>query len=155
MQIDAERSPQIRAVIQTIAGLPTEMRKQIRQHAKRIVQPEWQKALREEAPPDRIFHDRLVTPSAAYVSDRNIRLRSGKAGKFPRETEFGAYRDELNTYSNRRGTRIYRHTQRQFWHFVKVGRVAFPAARDIIPRIGALWVQTTVRTIHEIIEKVL
>lgn len=155
MYLDAERSPVIRGIIQTLALLPTEMRKQIRQQTKRVVQPEWKKALSEEAPPDRIFHDRLAGPSAAYVSDRNVTLRAGKAGKFPRETEFGAYREELNTYQNRRGTRVYRHTQRQFWHFVKSGRVVFPAASQIIPRIGALWAQTVVRTIHEIIEKVL
>lgn len=152
MRLDAERSPVLRATIQTLAALPREMRKQIRQHTKGVVQPEWKRALGEQAPAERIFHERLVGPSAAYVSDRNVTLRAGRAGRFPRETEFGAYREEFNTYTAR-GSRVRRRTQRQFWHYTKRGHVVYPAAREIIPRIGALWAQTTVRTIHELIEK--
>lgn len=152
MNLDAERSPALRATIQTLAMLPREMRKQIRQHTKGVVQPEWKRALSDEAPSARIFHERLVGPSAAYVSDRNIKLRAGRAGSFPRETEFGAYREEFNEYTAR-GGRVTRRTQRQFWHFNPRGHVVFPAAARIIPRIGALWAQTTVRTIHELIEK--
>lgn len=152
MYLDAERSPALRATIQTLALLPKEMSKQIRKHTKSVVQPEWKRALAEQAPAERIFHTRLVGPSSAYVSDRNVRLNAGAAGKFPRETEFGAYREEYNEYM-RQGRKVRRRTQRQFWHYTKKGHVVYPAARDIIPRIGSLWVQTVVRTIHEMIEK--
>ena len=153
MRLSAERSTVLRALIQTLARVPTETRREVRKHTKSVAAPAWKKALSEQAPPARMYFDRLVTPSTVYISDRGVALRSGRAGRFPRETEFGAYREDYNTY-NSRGKSVTRRTQRQFWHFIKKGRVVYPAASEIIPRIGSLWAQTAVRTIHELIEKV-
>ncbi|WZO56014.1 hypothetical protein MRBLWH10_000823 [Microbacterium sp. LWH10-1.2] len=36
----------------------------------------------------------------------------------------------------------------------RAGNVAFPAAREAIPRVASLWVQTARRTIHEALEEV-
>lgn len=158
MRLNAERSPTLVAAIRLIAALPNEAAKQIRQHTKRVVQPEWKKGLAEHAPGDRIFHDRLVGPSAAYVSDRNVKLRAGRAGMFPRETEFGAFREDWNDYTRRSRTggshQVRRRTQRQFWNYRKDGRVVYPTARNLIPRIAALWISTVRRTAHEAVERI-
>lgn len=156
MRLDARKSPVLTALIQTLATLPAEINKEIRARAKGVIVPEWKKGLAERAPAERVFHDRLVAPSTAYVSDRNVKLIGGANGKFPRETEFGAYRENFTTYTNRRGATSFkttRRTQRQFWHFTKTGRVVWPTASDMIPRILSFWAQTTIRTIHEHIEK--
>lgn len=155
MRLDARRSPALTALIQVLATIPNEVAKEVRKHSKGVIVPEWKKGLAERAP-ERVFHERLVNPSTAYVSDRNVKLIGGANGKFPRETEFGAYREEVSEYTGRRNGRSFpvtRRTQRQFWHFQKSGRVVWPTASDLIPRILSLWAQTTIRTVHESVEK--
>lgn len=154
MRLDVRRSPQLTALVQTMATIPREVAKEVRGQTKKVIVPEFKKLLAEKAPGDRIFHKRLVTPSTAYVSDRNVRFIGGANGKFPRETEFGAYREEYATYTTRRGS-VTRRTQRQFWHYVKGGRVFYPAVAEMIPRAASLYIQTAYRTIAETIEKAL
>lgn len=153
MRLDVRRSPELRAVIQALAVVPREVAKETRARSKSVIVPEWRKGLAERAPAT-IFHRRLVNPSTVYVTDRGVRMVAGsnKAKAFPRETEFGAYREEYNTYSTKRG-KVTRRTQRQFWHFQPQGRVVIPTVSDMIPRIAALWVQTATRTIFDLIEK--
>jgi hypothetical protein len=52
------------------------------------------------------------------------------------------------------GTEFGSHTYRQFGTRVSKGKVVFPAAAQVIPRIAALWIQTVIRTTYEQIEKV-
>ncbi|MCK2028097.1 hypothetical protein KZC56_17505 [Microbacterium sp. SSW1-47] len=156
MRLDVRRSRELTALIQVLATIPTEVAKEVRARSKAVIVPEWRKGLAERAPGERMFHDRLVSPSTAYVSDRNVKLIGGANGKFPRETEFGAFREEFTEYTGRRRGRTFpvrRRAQRQFWHFTKKGRVVWPTASDLIPRIASLWIQTTIRTVHETIEK--
>lgn len=153
MRLDVRRSPELTALVQVMATIPRNVAKDIRQQTKAVIVPEWKKALAERAP-ERIFHERLVNPSTAYVSDRGVKLIAGsnRGGMFPRETEFGAYREDYSTYNSRRGS-VTRRTQRQFHHFVKAGRVVIPAVAEMIPRAGALYVQTAYRSVAESIEK--
>lgn len=156
MRLDVRRSAELTALIRVLATIPNEVAKEVRSRSKAVIVPEWRKGLAERAPGERMFHDRLVSPSTAYVSDRNVKLIGGANGKFPRETEFGAFREDFAEYTGRRRGRTFavkRRTQRQFWHFTKAGRVVWPTASDLIPRIASLWIQTTIRTIHETIEK--
>ncbi|GAA3948917.1 hypothetical protein [Microbacterium soli] len=151
MQIDVRRSATLTALVQVMATIPRELAKQTRAQTKAVIVPEWRKLLAEKAPGERIFHDRLVTPSTVYVSDRGAKLIAGKNGRFPRETDFGAYREDYATYTTRRGS-VTRRTQRQFWHYVKDGRVFYPAVREFIPRAWALYAQTAYRTVAEAME---
>jgi CO/xanthine dehydrogenase Mo-binding subunit len=151
VRLKARRSPALKAAIEVLATIPKELAKQVRQHSKRVIAPEWKKGLAEAAP-SRVHQTRLVSPSTAYVTDRNVKLIAGRNGDFVRETEFGAYREEFNTYT-RKGGKVTRRTQRQFWHYTKGGHVVYPTAKNLIPRIGALWVQTAWRTVHEAFEK--
>lgn len=152
MRLDVRRSPQLTALVQVMATIPREVAKETRAQTKRVIVPEFKKLLAEKAPGERIFHKRLVAPSTAYVSDRNVRFIGGANGKFPRETEFGAYREDYKTYSTRRGS-VTRRTQRQFWHYLKSGRVFYPAVAEMIPRAASLYIQTAYRTVAETIEK--
>lgn len=151
MQLDARRSPSLSAAIQVMTTMPREAAKETRKYSKTVIVPEWKKALQNAAPPARIFQDRLVRPSTVYVTDRGVRLVSGK-GPFVKQTEFGAYREKFNTY-RREGHPVRRRTQRQFWNYTKKGRVVYPSASEMIPRVAALWVQTIYRTVAEVIER--
>lgn len=153
MRLDVRRSAELSALVRALATIPREVAREVRQQSKAVIVPEWKRALAERSP-DRIFSDRLVRPATAYVSDRNVKLIAGsnKANAFPRETEFGAYREDFTEYA-RKGHAVRRRTKRQFWHYVKTGRVVIPTVAEMIPRIAALWVQTGYRTIAETIER--
>lgn len=157
MRLDARRSPALKAAIEVMATMPREAAAATRKHSKQVIQPEWKKGLAERAPGARQFHTRLVAPSQAQVSDTGVKLIAGKNGELVRETEFGAYREELNTYTRRgvrgRAHQVRRRTQRQFFHYTRKGHVVYPTLTDMIPRVAALWVQTVHRTVHEAIEK--
>lgn len=151
MRLDVRQSRALTALVQVMATIPREVAKNIRQQSKAVIVPEWKKLLAEHAPA-LIFFQRLVNPATAYVSDRGVKLIAGKNGAFPRETEFGAYRETYVDYTDRRGS-VHRRTKRQFWHYVAGGRVVIPAVAEMIPRAGALYVQTAYRTVAETIEK--
>jgi len=158
MRLDVRRSPVLSALVQTLARMPREVNSEVREQSKAVIVPEYRRGLAERAPAP-VFHKRLVAPSNAYVSDRGVRLVAGSnaAGMFPRETEFGAYREDFETYTRRSrkggSHQVTRRTQRQFWHYTKTGHVFYPTLSDMIPRIAALWAQTAYRTVAEQIEK--
>jgi hypothetical protein len=151
VQLDVRRSPSLTAAIQVMVTMPREAAKATRKYSKAVVQPEWKKGLAAHAPAAQVFQTRLVRPSAAYISDTGVRLVSGK-GDLVRQTEFGAAREHRTTYT-RKGHRVTRRTQRQFYNYRAKGHVVYPTASDMIPRIAALWVQTIYRTVAEVIEK--
>lgn len=151
VQLDVRRSPSLTAAIQVMTTMPREAAKATRKYSKTVIVPEWKKALSDGAPAAQMFQDRLVKPSTVYVTDRGVRLVSGK-GRLVRQTEFGAAREKFTTY-RRKGSPVTRRTQRQFWNYTKKGRVVFPSASEMIPRVAALWVQTIYRTVAEVIER--
>lgn len=155
MRLDVKKSPALSATVQVMTTMPREAAKAVRAYSKAVITPEWKKGLATRSP-SQLHSSRLVGPSAAYISDRGVKLVAGSnaAGMFPRETEFGAYREDFNTY-RRKGAAVTRRTQRQFWNYTKGGRVVFPTVENIIPRVGALWVQTVYRSVAEVIEKAL
>jgi hypothetical protein len=151
VQLDVRRSPSLTAAIQVMVTMPRETAKATRKYSKTVIQPEWKKGLQAHAPAAQIFHDRLVRPSAAYIADTGVKLVSGK-GDLVRQTEFGAAREHKTTYQ-RRGHKVTRRTQRQFYNYRQKGYVVYPTAEEMIPRIAALWVQTIYRTVAEVIEE--
>lgn len=158
MRLDIKKSAALSATVQTLATIPKDVAKEVRTHTKAVVEPEWKKGLAGRAA-NRTQHERLVGPATTYISDRGVRLVAGsnRADNFTRETEFGSYREEFNTYRRRspRGKShpVTRRTQKQFYHYTKKGHVVYPTAENMIPRIASLWVQTTYRTVAESLEK--
>jgi hypothetical protein len=140
--------------------------KQIRRVTKAVVQPEWQKAVAAKAGTS-LESRVLVSTARVAVSDQNVTLKSAAIGRplsgglRPSESfagvEFGANRTATQTYTatSSKGKRyqVTRHTQTQLKARKRTGYVVMPAVAEIIPRIASLWVQTTVRTFYEILEK--
>lgn len=151
MRLDVRKSPSLTAAIQVMSTMPKDAAKETRKYSKTVIVPEWKKAVAAHAPAGKIFQQRLVAPSTVYVTNRGVRLVSGK-GDLVRQTEFGAAREQYTTY-RRRGGLVKRRTQRQFFHYSDKGHAVYPAASEIIPRVAALWVQTIYRTVAETIER--
>jgi hypothetical protein len=166
VRISVWESAQLQALLLALRGFDRELKKEIRQRTKEIAQPEWQKAVAENA--ERTTEQRVLAATArVQVSDQNVMLKSAAIGRplshglRPSEgyagIEFGGDRNAKATYqaTSKNGKRftVTRRTQRQMRPRRKAGYVVFPAAADIIPRLAALWAQTAVRTFHETIEK--
>lgn len=165
-RIDVRNSRELQAVLFAIKRAPTELRKQIRQQTKTMAEPVWKKSLAEHAE-TRLEHRVLVDTAKVTVSDQNVRLASGGAAKklsgglkpsvSNRAIEFGADRETKNTYPthSRKGKayNVTRRTRRQLRPVRAKGYVVYPALKQIVPRIASLWVQTTVRTLHEAFER--
>lgn len=164
MRLDVKASRELLATIYAIRSLDKTLQKVIRQQTQRIAAPEWRKALAERAH-TRLQQRVLVDTSVVTVSNQNIRIRSASKGRplsggFNPKTnyhaaEFGADRNAKVTYDGFRGHKrfpVTRHTRRQLPARNREGLVFYPAARDMVARLGSLLVQTTYRTIANALE---
>lgn len=145
--------------------LPRELTKQTRRFTKQLVDKEWKPALAKRAvtPIQRAV---LVRTAVSSVTPTNVTLKSATKGKVSSGTpsqvlasgaEFGADMDRYSRYSRRspkgRTHTVTRRTARAFgWHRGREGRVVFPAAQDIAPRVASIYVQTLLRTTAETLE---
>lgn len=165
-RISVFASEELRTLLVALKGLPKDVQKNVRQYTKADAQPIWQDEVRGRAT-SRLDTRVLGSSARVRVSNQNVMLEAGKIGKslsggikpsqIAAAVEFGANRDERTTYSttSRKGTRysVTRRTKRQIPSRNTNGRVVYPSARASIPRFASLWIQTTVRTIHEAFEK--
>jgi len=148
-------------------GLDTELAGQINKANKAVIQPVWQEAVNANVT-DRFQARVLGQTTATAVSRRNVTLKSagkGKAlsgGKTPPDlyhlAEFGSDRELTQSYTatSSKGKRYAvnnRHVYRQFKARKPKGYVVYPAIAAVIPRVASLWVQTTMRTFYELLEK--
>jgi hypothetical protein len=133
--------------------LDRELAKQIRSASKAVIDPIWKRAVGERIS-SRLETRVLGNTARVAISDQNVMLKSaaigksmsggGKPAELYHNVEFGADRAHVT-----RG----RHTRRQFRPRNLRGYVVYPAAANIIPRIASLWAATTIRTLHELLER--
>jgi hypothetical protein len=152
----------LRTVTLAMRGLDGEVRKQINSHTKRNAEPMWKEATRANA--DNRLQTRVLADTARVgVTDLNVTLRAGGAGRLSSGTStgilsaavaFGANPGKLIATRSRAGRQYKRKQGAAFNRPRRGGYVVYPAAREVIPRIASLRVQTVIRTVHEAIEKV-
>lgn len=159
VQIDVRQSREMQAALLALRTVPREIRAQVRKYTRQMVLPEWKKGLESRAV-SRLDQKVLVKSSSAQVRDTNVVLRSGAKGKLKditKAVEFGADREKTNSYQGRspKGKRypVSRRTARQLAWRREEGRVVYPTANELIPRIASLWVQTIIKTFYEALEK--
>lgn len=147
-------------LMHVMQGLDSATKRQIGAQTKRAGLPVWQEETRFRG--DTRQRSRLAQSAAVGVTATNITLKAG-AGPLSRTAalpelakaiEFGNNPYVKEQVVSKRGKVFNRRRGNRFGPPTKTGNVAYPAAKDAIPRIVALWVQTAVRTIHEEIEKV-
>lgn len=163
VRLDAQASPLLRATIYALKSIDRTLQKQVRQYTKAIAEPEWKQALASRAK-TRLESRVIVDTAVVSVSNQNVRVQSAGKGKTLRgglnpkvdypAVEFGAVRKRA-TYT-RRSVRGRSH---QVTRTVNTGlpprRKEGPfwrSARNMVPRIASLWVQTAVKTIGNALE---
>lgn len=166
MRISVYSSKELQAIIVAMKALDRDTAKQIRAQTKKVVAPAWQKAVAENAA-SRLESRVLVNTARVRVTDQNVTLTSATIGRklsgglLPSRdyfaAEFGADQSKKTTYqaTSKKGKRysVTRRTTQQLRPRKQSGYVVYPAIAEIIPRIAALWTQTTVRGLHEAFEK--
>lgn len=141
---------------------PADARKHINRETKAAAQPIWKQETAERAS-TRIQQRVLVDSAKVGVTNRNVFLRSGGTGKLRNGTpvialatsaEFGRPHSAPIKSRSKNGKPYTRATGSLFGPRERRGRVVFPAASDSISRFASLWIQTTIRSLHEAAEKV-
>lgn len=141
-------------------GLDPEIQKQITNRLKPVATTAWAEETRGHAL-TRMQSRVLAGTARAGVAGMSVTLRAGGAGRLSSgtataavsfATAFGANPDKQwpvrrngKTYTRRMGARFPLPNSQG-------GYVFYPAAREAIPRVASLAVQTAVRTTHELIE---
>lgn len=147
-------------LIEAMRGLDAAVKRQIGAQTKRVALPVWQEEMRFRG--DTRQRTRLAQSGTVGVTAQNLTLRAGigplsrtvSLTEVAKAIEFGNNPYVREQAVSKRGKVFTRRRGNRFGPPAKTGHVAYPAARDAIPRIASLWVQTAVRTIHEQIEKV-
>ncbi len=166
MRISVFSSPELEATILAIQGFEREVRKQVRQRLKAMAQPEFQKAVTERAD-TKLEQLVLANTARVSVSDQNVMLQAARIGRplsgglNPKTdwaaVEFGADTKAERTYdavsSRGKHYKVTRRTSAQLRPRRRQGYAVFPAIAEMIPRIASLWIQTTIRTLHETLER--
>lgn len=152
----------LRDLALAMRAVPTDIKKQIGQQTKSAAKPIWNQETRERAA-TRLQQRVLVSSADVSVTARNVTFKSGGKGRTSRGTpvsrlarsaEFGMNASKPITQKSKKGKEYTRTAGAAFGPNRQRGNVVYPAAREAIPRVASLWVQTARRSIHEAIEEV-
>lgn len=164
MRLDVRASRELMAVILAMRSVDNTIAKMIRQQTKRVAVPEWTRALARRAS-SALDRRVMVNTATVAASNQNVRVSSAAKGRplsgglNPKTdwhaVEFGANQQQETTY-RRRGRNgphtVTRRTNTGLPARNPRGRIFYPAAREMVPRLASLWVQTVVRTIGNALE---
>ena len=136
-------------------SVPAEVRKQINRATKAAAQPIWKEETTGQAV-TRIQIRALADTAKVGVTNRNVFLRSGLGRYSPliAAAEFGRPAATPINSKSKKGKEYTRTTGHLFGDREQRGKVVFPAASGSIKRFASLWIQTSIRTLHEAGEKV-
>lgn len=152
----------LRDLAHAMRELEPDVKKQIGAHTKAAAQPIWEDELRDR-PVTRLQTRALADTAKVGVTAQNVFLRAGHVGKLSsgtpvqlisRAAEFGSNPGRPVQSKSSRGKQYERKLGGAFGTQARGGNVVHPAARESIPRFASLWVQTAIRCIHELLEKV-
>lgn len=143
-------------------ALPAEVRKQIGIHTKTAAQPMWKRELSQRTM-SRLQVRAIADSGVVGVTSRNVMLRAGATGRLSTGTpvrlvakaaEFGAMESRPVRTRSGKGTAYTRRMGPTFGPPNRKGNTFYPAAWESVSLMGSLWIQTTIRTTAEQIEKV-
>ncbi|MBT1676005.1 hypothetical protein [Curtobacterium aurantiacum] len=162
--LDVRGSDELQAVILALRQMDRTLRKQIYRYSRQAIAPDWKEAIASASTTD-IERQVLLRGARADVSADRITLvaasskRKLRGGASPADighaVEFGApwRRAEITATSSKGKRYSYTRTvNKQFKPRRARGHVAYPVAMRNVGRYASLWVQITVRAMHEAVE---
>lgn len=159
MRIDVRGEKDMQTLIAALKNSETDVRRAIRTYAKAELTTPWLSAINKRA--SSAVETRVLAATATVaVSDQNIRITSAAKGRSlsgglrPKldygPVEFGM-QPRRSAYT-RKGHKVTRRVGTQFKAPNRKGYVFYPAAREMIPRLASLWVQSVVKVYGDIFE---
>jgi hypothetical protein len=159
VRIDVRGSAELRDVILAINQSDREIQRAIRTFTKAALVRPWLESINKRATTT-VERRVLAATATVAVSNQNIRITSAAKGRPLSEglqpkrdygpVEFGMAPRKV-TYS-RKGHRVTRTVGTQFGRPNRRGNAFYPAAREMIPRLASLWVQTVVKVYADAFE---
>ena len=142
-RISVFNSKELQGTILLMKGAPREVAKEIRQRTKAMIDPVFREAIQKNASTK--LEKELAVSARVAVSDQNVTLSVGSVGK---KLSGGGTVKQLAPMIEFGATK-----RRQFGPRNRRGNVFFPTVAQVIPRVASLWVQTTIKTFYEILER--
>ncbi|HWK26154.1 MAG TPA: hypothetical protein VNS09_06305 [Solirubrobacter sp.] len=150
----------LRILMLAMQDLDKEVRTQIGKATKAEAAPIWEDELWKHGGRSTL-EERLADSGKVGVTTRNVFLRAGTGKlhsgapleRLAKAIEFGSNPDRLVKRVSRKGKSYTMRSGTRFLPRQRGGYMVYPAAMDTIPRFAALWIQTTVRAVHEAVEK--
>lgn len=150
----------LRNVLVALRAVPAEARKHVTAFMRSNAEPIWIEETRDRAT-TRLQQRALVNTARVGVATRNIYLRSGGVGKLSSGTaipavafpaEFGANPDKVITQRSRKGKTYKRRLGNAFGAPRRDGNVVYRAAREAIPRIASVAIQSARRALFDALD---
>lgn len=150
----------LRNVLVALRAVPAEARKHVTGFMRSNAEPIWFEETRDRAA-TRLQQRALVNTARVGVATRNIYLRAGGVGKLSSGTaiptvafgaEFGANPDKVVTQRSRKGKAYKRRLGNAFGAPRRGGNVVYRAAREAIPRIASVAIQSARRALFDALD---
>lgn len=169
--VSALTSREIRALLLALKQAEPDVRKEINNRSKEVLTAIWRQEIAEQTSlaggrTQRAQAKVIANTAKVTVGTKGVTLTAATTGRplsgglQPKTQwqglEFGAYKQVRSVeFTSKLGNRYNqtRNVTAQLDPNIKKGYIFYPAARNSVPRILALWVQTSVRTLHEIVER--
>lgn len=150
----------LRDMLIALRGVPAEARKHVTAFTRKEAEPIWFEETRDRAT-TRLQQRALVNTARVGVATRNIYLRSGGVGKVSSGAavstvafgaEFGANETKVVSQRSRKGKTYTRRLGNAFGAPRRGGNVVYRAAREAIPRIASVAIQSASRALFDALD---
>jgi hypothetical protein len=147
-------------MLAALRAVPADVRKQITTYTRTTAEPIWKQEMAARGT-TRLQQKALVSSARVGVATRNVYLRSGSVGKLGSGTpvsvianpaEYGANPNRPVYQHSKKGKRYKRRLGNAFGAPRRGGNVFNPAARESIPRIASVIIQTARRTLFDALD---
>jgi hypothetical protein len=162
--ISVMESKELQATVLALKQMDSTVRKAINAENRSQMVPEWREALATKASTS-LEQRVLLSGARVALGPERVTLLAAQStkklsgGASPQEiaaaVEFGAEKRQQKISGRSRKGNSYtynRRVNRQFKQRKKSGHVVYPAAADLAPRFAALFVQTSMKKMHEAFE---
>jgi hypothetical protein len=179
LHVSALASREIRAVLLALKQAEPEIRKAVNNQSKQVILPVWRQEIAEATSlsggkTQRARFKVLSSTAKVTVGNKGVTLTAATTGKpLSGGLDGKTYWYALEFGATQRALRTVRSTSKLGKHYVMKNRDIhaqldprnyggktraqgysfYPAARETVPRILSLWVQTSVKTLIDIVER--
>lgn len=153
---------ELRAAVLAMKRADKEIRGDISQRMRSVMGPAWKSEVTHHLTGAGRMEARMLTPGVRIAAGNPPTLIAASSsrkvgnGLIPNVNapgyEFGSHGTRVSEVTSSKGKTFKRHTTRGLPGYKKTGRVVYPAAANILPRVAAFWVQSIVRAFMDAAE---